>query len=374
MKRIQSCSHTCLVCTELSSHEVYVRACACRKADPEVQCRYTRVRARPVSFWLKDVMFLCAFLWWYWTATYGASFLMIRPGLVSVCGSLSLSSVLYPPGPSPPASPTKGFDGHRQDQIGGAFGGFAEEDFRFFTHQLVRTAERCCEGRVVSVLEGGYSVTGGVSSALAASVKEHLRGMLRTAAGTTKCSTAVRLSPRDHRNVRERGTSNPLDSSSQGRSARLASSDANRRLDIAREMSTASCQRNVSDRLDSVTQYNHMDVEDEDEEPFRTRGHEDEDDLDPDLVCLRKQCEDILMADEARNQQHHTRRQGGALREREGKDFTTWMMEHDPEVGDSAVSEVTASDVEECWSLLNHSADVETCGGQGQETGCFRQS
>ncbi|KFH11713.1 histone deacetylase HDAC5 [Toxoplasma gondii MAS] len=76
-----------------------------------------------------------------------------------------------------------GFDGHAQDQIGGAFGGFAEEDFRFFTHALVRCAERTCEGRVVSVLEGGYSVSGGVSSTLAASVKEHLRGLMRTPAG-----------------------------------------------------------------------------------------------------------------------------------------------------------------------------------------------
>ncbi|PFH32801.1 histone deacetylase HDAC5 [Besnoitia besnoiti] len=76
-----------------------------------------------------------------------------------------------------------GFDGHAQDQIGGAFGGFAEEDFRFFTHVLVRAAERTCQGRVVSVLEGGYSVSGGVSSTLAASVKEHLRGLMRTASG-----------------------------------------------------------------------------------------------------------------------------------------------------------------------------------------------
>ncbi|CBZ52477.1 Histone deacetylase, related [Neospora caninum Liverpool] len=84
------------------------------------------------------------------------------------------------------------FDGHAQDQIGGAFGGFAEDDFRFFTHALVRCAERTCEGRVVSVLEGGYSVSGGVSSTLAASVKEHLRGLMRTSSGGRRAVDAVR--------------------------------------------------------------------------------------------------------------------------------------------------------------------------------------
>jgi hypothetical protein len=36
---------------------------------------------------------------------------------------------------------------------------------------------RCCEGRVVSVLEGGYNINGGVVSAFARSVEAHVRGL-----------------------------------------------------------------------------------------------------------------------------------------------------------------------------------------------------
>lgn len=79
-----------------------------------------------------------------------------------------------------------GFDGHKFDQVGGAFGGLTEEDFRFFTSRLVRVAERVCEGRIVSVLEGGYNVEGGVTSAFAVSVREHVRGLQRTAAGVAE--------------------------------------------------------------------------------------------------------------------------------------------------------------------------------------------
>lgn len=36
---------------------------------------------------------------------------------------------------------------------------------------------RCCSGRVVSVLEGGYNINGGVVSAFARSVEAHVRGL-----------------------------------------------------------------------------------------------------------------------------------------------------------------------------------------------------
>jgi acetoin utilization deacetylase AcuC-like enzyme len=36
---------------------------------------------------------------------------------------------------------------------------------------------RCCNGRVVSVLEGGYNINGGVVSAFARSVEAHVRGL-----------------------------------------------------------------------------------------------------------------------------------------------------------------------------------------------------
>lgn len=36
---------------------------------------------------------------------------------------------------------------------------------------------RCCNGRVVSVLEGGYNINGGIASAFARSVEAHVRGL-----------------------------------------------------------------------------------------------------------------------------------------------------------------------------------------------------
>jgi acetoin utilization deacetylase AcuC-like enzyme len=33
-----------------------------------------------------------------------------------------------------------------------------EEDFEWITNNLIRIANSCCEGRVVSALEGGYQI------------------------------------------------------------------------------------------------------------------------------------------------------------------------------------------------------------------------
>jgi acetoin utilization deacetylase AcuC-like enzyme len=41
------------------------------------------------------------------------------------------------------------------------------------TRQLVEVAEGCCDGRIVSVLEGGYSLP-----ALARSVERHVRTLI----------------------------------------------------------------------------------------------------------------------------------------------------------------------------------------------------
>jgi hypothetical protein len=46
-----------------------------------------------------------------------------------------------------------------------------EEDFEWVTDKLVQLANRCCEGRVVSVLEGGYQLGGEYCSAFAQSAK-----------------------------------------------------------------------------------------------------------------------------------------------------------------------------------------------------------
>lgn len=64
-----------------------------------------------------------------------------------------------------------GFDAHREDPVGGCK--LTEADYAWVTRQLVNVANRHANGRVVSVLEGGYSL-----SALGRSATEHIRELL----------------------------------------------------------------------------------------------------------------------------------------------------------------------------------------------------
>ena len=61
-----------------------------------------------------------------------------------------------------------GFDAHREDELGQL--GLVEADYEWITRRLVEVADEHCGGRIVSCLEGGYSL-----SALARSVAAHLR-------------------------------------------------------------------------------------------------------------------------------------------------------------------------------------------------------
>jgi len=64
-----------------------------------------------------------------------------------------------------------GFDAHRLDPLGGmqmTADGYAE-----LTRLVAGVAGRCCYGKIVSVLEGGYNLTG-----LARSVEAHIRAMM----------------------------------------------------------------------------------------------------------------------------------------------------------------------------------------------------
>lgn len=64
-----------------------------------------------------------------------------------------------------------GFDAHRDDPIGGL--NLLEDDYAWITHELCALADRHAQGRVVSVLEGGYDL-----GALGRSVVAHV-GALR---------------------------------------------------------------------------------------------------------------------------------------------------------------------------------------------------
>ena len=61
-----------------------------------------------------------------------------------------------------------GFDAHREDDLGQL--GLVEADYEWITRRLMDVAQRLCQGRIVSCLEGGYAL-----SALARSVVAHLR-------------------------------------------------------------------------------------------------------------------------------------------------------------------------------------------------------
>jgi acetoin utilization deacetylase AcuC-like enzyme len=61
-----------------------------------------------------------------------------------------------------------GFDAHREDDLGQL--GLVEHDYAWMTERLKAVAQRHAQGRIVSVLEGGYNL-----SALGRSVEAHLR-------------------------------------------------------------------------------------------------------------------------------------------------------------------------------------------------------
>ncbi|MBH9552304.1 histone deacetylase family protein [Inhella gelatinilytica] len=61
-----------------------------------------------------------------------------------------------------------GFDAHREDDMGNL--GWSESDYQWVTEQLLQQARASARGRIVSCLEGGYSL-----SALARSAGAHVR-------------------------------------------------------------------------------------------------------------------------------------------------------------------------------------------------------
>ncbi|TCS60352.1 histone deacetylase family protein [Varunaivibrio sulfuroxidans] len=64
-----------------------------------------------------------------------------------------------------------GFDGHGRDPL--AAHDLSADDYAWLTGELCALAGRCCSGRIVSVLEGGYDL-----EALGASVAAHVGGLM----------------------------------------------------------------------------------------------------------------------------------------------------------------------------------------------------
>jgi acetoin utilization deacetylase AcuC-like enzyme len=64
-----------------------------------------------------------------------------------------------------------GFDAHELDPLAGLR--LTNEDFFWVTEKLMNIADETCQGRVVSILEGGYSMEG-----LAGGTRAHMRALL----------------------------------------------------------------------------------------------------------------------------------------------------------------------------------------------------
>lgn len=64
-----------------------------------------------------------------------------------------------------------GLDAHWEDDMADLH--FNESDYLWFTQTMVKLADECCQGRIVSMLEGGYAY-----GALARSVTQHIRALM----------------------------------------------------------------------------------------------------------------------------------------------------------------------------------------------------
>jgi acetoin utilization deacetylase AcuC-like enzyme len=65
-----------------------------------------------------------------------------------------------------------GFDAHREDDMGQM--GLVEADYAWITERVAEIADRHAQGRIVSMLEGGYNL-----SALGRSVVAHIRALAK---------------------------------------------------------------------------------------------------------------------------------------------------------------------------------------------------
>src|SRR3546814_19495578 len=78
-----------------------------------------------------------------------------------------------------------GFDAHHADPLANLR--LSEDDYGWATTELVQLANKLCDGRVVSTLEGGYDL-----GALAASARAHVRALkLAARFGRASCRARV---------------------------------------------------------------------------------------------------------------------------------------------------------------------------------------
>jgi acetoin utilization deacetylase AcuC-like enzyme len=76
-----------------------------------------------------------------------------------------------------------GFDAHQRDPLGSLQ--LTEEDFAWVTLRLMDLADKHCDGRIVSMLEGGYDLAG-LSGSVGVHVKALMHGSGNRAASETE--------------------------------------------------------------------------------------------------------------------------------------------------------------------------------------------
>ncbi len=76
-----------------------------------------------------------------------------------------------------------GFDAHEDDLLGGMK--VSTEGYADLTRRVRRIADECCQGRLISLLEGGYHL-----EALGASAAAHVRALMEPTVSTPRASVA----------------------------------------------------------------------------------------------------------------------------------------------------------------------------------------
>ncbi len=74
-----------------------------------------------------------------------------------------------------------GFDAHEKDHLHNSNDTrITEFEYKWITEQINKVANKYGKGRVISVLEGGYSTRSGPISPLAQSVAHHVRALVKS--------------------------------------------------------------------------------------------------------------------------------------------------------------------------------------------------
>uniref|UniRef100_M4BW86 Histone deacetylase domain-containing protein n=1 Tax=Hyaloperonospora arabidopsidis (strain Emoy2) TaxID=559515 RepID=M4BW86_HYAAE len=74
-----------------------------------------------------------------------------------------------------------GFDAHRKELVNWGYVSLLEQDYEWLVGHVKQVANTCCEGRLISVLEGGYNFHGRMVSPFARSVAAHARALINPA-------------------------------------------------------------------------------------------------------------------------------------------------------------------------------------------------